>query len=60
MTKKKTYSIARPNHAVGTLVTTCCQRRVPTPRRTLQVHCSMFRGTVENRRLPNSIMRTWG
>ena len=57
--KKETYSMARPNHAVGTLVTTCCQRRVPTPKRTLHVHCSMFSGTVEKRRLPNSIMRTW-
>ena len=27
---KATYSMARPNQAVGTLVTTCCQRRVPT------------------------------
>ena len=36
-----------------------CKMKLPTPSRTLQVHCSMFRGTVEKSRLPNSMMRTW-
>ncbi len=37
----------------GIVVITCCQTRVPSPKKTHQIHCSRLRGAVEKAMPPN-------
>ena len=51
--KNKTYDSDFGMQLFGMVVIICCQTSVPRPKKMHQIHCSKFRGWVENANPPN-------